>query len=141
MDQRLANSAAITHFYARVLTILGCCGLVLTIAGIYGVVAYCVKRRHAEIGIRLALGSSRAGVLLLMLRQGMRPVLVGIGIGLLTTLSTTRLLAAQLYGVGTMDPLTLASVTIALIGVSAFACYLPAREAAKVDPMVALRNE
>jgi len=141
MDQRLAGSAIIVHFYTVALTVLGICGLLLTVAGIYGVVAYFVKRQRTEIGVRLALGSSRAGVLLLVLRQGMRPVLVGIGIGLAMTLGTTRLLATQLYGVGAMDPLTLAAVTLALILVAACACYLPAREAVKIDPMAALRSE
>ena len=141
MDQRLARSALITHFYTLVLTLLGGCGLLLTVAGIYGVVSYFVKRQRAEIGVRLALGSSRAGVLIFVVRQGMSPVLVGIGIGLVGTFATTRLLATQLYGVSTADPLTLATVTVALIAVAALACYIPAREAAKVDPMVALRSE
>lgn len=141
MDQRLTRSAVITHFYTLVLTMLGGCGLLLTVAGIYGVVSYFVKRQRAEIGVRLALGSSRAGVLIFVIRQGMSPVLAGIGIGLVGTFATTRLLATQLYGVGTADPLTLATVTLALMAVAALACYIPAREAAKVDPMVALRSE
>ncbi len=141
MGQRLERSAVITHFYTLALTILGGCGLLLTVAGIYGVVSYFVKRQRTELGIRLALGSSKAAVLLLVIRQGMRPVMAGVGVGLLGALTTTRLLANQLYGVGTTDPLTLMVVTIALIAVAALACYMPAREAAKVDPMVALRSE
>jgi predicted permease len=141
MNQRLARSASLARFYTLILTLLGACGLLLTMAGIYGVVAYFVSRQRAEIGLRLALGSSASGVLLLIIRQGMRPVLLGVSVGLLASLMTTRLLASQLYGVSATDPFTLLSVTSILILVAVFACYLPARQAARLDPMVALRNE
>ncbi len=141
MRQRLSQSLMLANFYTLALSILGGCGLLLTAAGIYGVVAYFVKRQRAEIGVRLALGSSKTGVLLLVIRQGMRPVLVGTGIGLAGTAAVTRLLAAQLYGVTTTDPLTLVAVTLGLIAVAALACYLPAREATRLDPMVVLRSE
>lgn len=141
MDQRLAQSVSAARFYTLLLTILGLCGLVLTAAGIYGVVAYFVGRQRAEIGIRMALGATRRNVLLFVLRQGMRPVLAGIGLGIVASLTVSRVLAAQLYGVGSTDPLTFAAVTCALLGVAAFACYIPARQAAKVDPMIALRSE
>ncbi len=141
MDQRLAQSVSAARFYALLLTILGLCGLVLTAAGIYGVVAYFVSRQRAEIGIRMALGATRSNVLLLVVRQGMRPVLAGIGFGVVVSLIVSRALAAQLYGVGTMDPLTFAAVTFALLGIAVLACYIPARQAAQVDPMIALRSE
>ncbi len=141
MNQRLARSASLARFYTLLLTLLGACGLLLTTAGIYGVVAYFVNRQRAEIGLRLALGSSARGVLLLVILQGMRPVLLGVSVGLLASLMTTRLLASQLYGVSATDPFTLFGVTLILILVAVFACYLPARQAARVDPMVALRNE
>ena len=141
MNQRLARSASLARFYTLVLTLLGACGLLLTTAGVYGVVAYIVSRQRAEIGVRLALGSSARGVLLLVIRQGMRPVLLGVTVGLLASLMTTRLLASQLYGVSATDPVTLLGVTLILILVALFACYLPARQAARLDPMVALRNE
>ena len=141
MDQRLARSVLLARFYTLVLTLLGVCGLLLTTVGVYGVVAYFVSRQRAAIGVRLALGSSPTGVLLLVIRQGMRPVLLGVTVGLLTSLVTTRLLASQLYGVSATDPVTLLGVTAILVLVAAFACFLPARQAARVDPMVALRNE
>lgn len=141
MDQRLAQSVSAARFYTLLLTILGLCGLVLTAAGIYGVVAYFVSRQRAEIGIRMALGATRGNVLLFVMRQGMRPVLAGIGLGVVASLIVSRVLAAQLYGVGTMDPLTFAAVTCALLGIAALACYIPARQAARVDPMIALRSE
>lgn len=141
MNQRLARSASLARFYTLVLTLLGICGLLLTAAGIYGVVAYFVSRQRAEIGIRLALGASARGVLLLIIRQGMRPVLWGVIIGLFTSLLTTRLLASQLYAVSATDPPTLFGVTLTLILVAVLACYFPARQAAHVDPMCALRSE
>ncbi len=141
MGQRLARSAAVARFYTLVLAILGACGLLLTVAGIYGVVSYFVNRQRPEIGVRLALGSSRQRVLLFVIRQGMRPVLAGTMAGLLAATAVTRLLAAQLYGVTATDPFTLFAVTLLLLVVAAFACYLPARQAATIDPAIALRQE
>ena len=141
MDERVAEAQSTADFYTLVLSILGACGLLLTIAGVYGVVWYFVNRQRAEIGVRLALGSSRAGVVLLVIGQGMRPVLAGTGLGLAATLLTTRWLASQLYGVSATDPLTLAAVTLTLLLAAAFACYLPARAAAQLDPMQALRSD
>jgi putative ABC transport system permease protein len=141
MNQRLAQSISAARFYTLLLTLLGLCGLVLTGAGIYGVVAYFVDRQRAEIGIRMALGATRAAVLLLVVRQGMRPVLAGVGFGLLVSLVTSRALASQLYGVGSMDPLTFTAVACVLLAVAVLACYVPARQAARVDPVIALRGE
>jgi putative ABC transport system permease protein len=141
MNQRLAQSVSTARFYTLLLTILGLCGLALTAAGIYGVVAYFVSRQRAEIGIRMALGATRGNVLLFVVRQGMRPVLAGTGLGIVASLIVSRVLAAQLYGIGATDPLTFAAVTCALLGIAALACYIPARQAAKVDPMIALRSE
>jgi ABC-type antimicrobial peptide transport system permease subunit len=141
MEQRLAQSVSAARFYTLVLTILGVCGLVLTTAGIYGVVAYFVNRQRAEIGIRVALGSTPGGVLLFVVRQGMRPVLAGVSFGIVASLAASRVLAAQLYGVGPMDPLTFAAVACVLLAVAVLACYFPARQAAQVDPMIALRTD
>ncbi len=141
MNQRLAQSISAARFYTLLLTLLGLCGLVLTGAGIYGVVAYFVDRQRAEIGIRMALGATRAAVLLLVVRQGMRPVLAGVGFGLLVSLITSRALASQLYGIGSMDPITFAAVAGMLLAVAVLACYVPARQAARVDPVIALRSE
>ncbi len=141
MNQRVAESISAARFYRLLLTLLGLCGLVLSGAGIYGVVAYFVDRQRAEIGIRMALGATRAGVLLLVMRQGMRPVLAGTGFGLLLSLITSRALASQLYGVGSIDPVTFALVACVLLAVAGLACYVPARQAARVDPVIALRSE
>jgi predicted permease len=141
MNQRLAQSVSAARFYTLLLTILGLCGLVLTGAGIYGVVAYFVNRQRAEIGVRVALGATRATVLLFVVRQGMRPVLVGIGFGVVASLVMSRALASQLYGVGSMDPITFVAVACLLFAVAILACYVPARQAARADPMVALRTE
>jgi predicted permease len=140
MEQRMARAAEIARFYTWVLTILGGCGLLLTMAGIYGVVSYFVNRRRADIGIRLALGSSRTGVLLLVIKQGMRPVMAGAIVGLGCALITSRVLASQLYGVKAADPETLLVATFLLLAAAALACYLPGRQAANVDPMVTLRD-
>jgi putative ABC transport system permease protein len=141
MDERLAQSVASAHFYTLLLTILGMCGLVLTAAGIYGVVAYFVSRQRGEIGIRMALGATRRNVLIFVVQQGMRPVLAGTVVGVVMSLIVSRLLAAQLYGVGATDPFTFAAVTGVLLVIALFACYVPARQAALVDPVVALRGE
>jgi putative ABC transport system permease protein len=141
MNQRLAQSVSTARFYTLLLTILGLCGLALTAAGIYGVVAYFVSRQRAEIGIRMALGATRGNVLLFVVRQGMRPVLAGTGLGIVASLIVSRVLTAQLYGIGATDPLTFAAVTCALLGIAALACYIPARQAVKIDPMIALRSE
>jgi putative ABC transport system permease protein len=141
MNQRLAQSVSAAGLYTLLLTILGLCGLLLTAAGIYGVVAYFVNRQRAEIGIRLALGATRGAVLMFVLRQGMRPVLAGVGLGLAGSVVTSRALASQLYGIGTTDPLTFGAVACVLLMTGALACYLPARQAAKIDPMIALRSD
>ncbi len=141
MEERLSQSISVARFYALLLTTLGLCGLLLTAAGIYGVVAYFVSRQRSEIGVRLALGSTPGRVLLLVVRQGMRPVTIGIALGLLGALTIGRLMANQLYGVTPADPTTLAAVAGVLVGVAALACYLPARQAAQLDPMIALRSE
>jgi ABC-type antimicrobial peptide transport system permease subunit len=115
--------------------------LLLSAVGIYGVISYSVAERTSEIGIRGALGASRRNVLGLILRHGIRMTVTGLVIGYLDALGLTRLMATPLFGVEAWDPLTLASVAGILICVGLLACYVPARRAAKVDPMVALRYE
>ena len=116
-------------------------GLILAAAGIYSVLSFHVTLRTHELGVRMALGAPRAHVLALMLRMGSRLVLIGLAIGIAASLAATRLLRSQLFGVGTADPLAYTAVVALLGTVTLLACYIPARRAASVDPMVALRQD
>jgi predicted permease len=124
--------------------LIGCFALVtllLATAGVFGVMAYSVSRRTREIGVRIALGARSGDVLTMILGQGLRTIVVGIAIGLAGSLALTRVVASQLFGVTATDPLTLVAVALLLVAAALLACYIPARRAAKVDPMVALRYE
>jgi len=115
--------------------------LVLATAGIYGVMAYFVTQRTREIGVRIALGAQWRDVLKLVLRSGMLLVVVGLAIGLAGAFALTRLMTALLFEVSPADPITFAAVTLCVIVATLLACYIPARRATKVDPLVALRYE
>ena len=115
--------------------------LLLAAIGVFGVMAYSVSRRTREIGVRVALGAGSRDVLGMILGQGLRTILIGIAFGVAGSLLLTRTLQSMLFGVTATDPLTFAAVILILVMTALLACYLPARRAAKVDPVVALRYE
>jgi putative ABC transport system permease protein len=115
--------------------------LLIAATGIYGMLSYLVVERTSEIGIRMALGAQRPNVLLLIVGDGMKLAATGIVIGVAVALVLTKLMSSLLFGLGQIDPLTFATVSIGALAVALLACYIPARRATKVDPLVALRNE
>ena len=141
MDQVLGEETASRRLGMTLLTIFAGLALLLSSLGIYGVLAYFVVEHTQEIGVRLALGAQRRDILGLVLKKGMVLALVGVAIGLVGAFALTRLMKSLLYGVSTADPLTYAVITLLLIMVALCACYLPARRATEVDPMVALTYE
>jgi ABC-type antimicrobial peptide transport system permease subunit len=126
---------------ARLSSVFGLLALVLLCIGLYGLMAYDMARRTREIGIRMALDAEPRDVLKLVIRQRMTLVVIGVMIGLVASFALTRLISSLLFSLSPSDPATFAVVTLLLAGVALLACYIPARRAAKVDPMVALRYE
>ena len=141
MEDRLFSSIAGPRFYAVLLGVFAAIALVLATVGIYGVLAYSVSQRTREIGIRMALGAERRNVLRLILSQGMVLTAIGIVVGLAGAIAVTRYLESMLFGLTALDPTTFVGVTALLVLTAAAACYVPARRATKVDPIVALRYE
>ncbi len=141
MTRVVSDSIAAQRFTMILLGVFAALALVLSAVGIFGVISYVTGQRRQEIGIRMALGAQRTDVLRLVLGHGMRVALLGVGIGLAAALGLTRLMASQLYGVSANDPLTFAGVAALLTFVALAACYIPARRAMRMDPMVALRYE
>jgi putative ABC transport system permease protein len=141
LDQVIGKSTLEQSFEATLLAAFAVLSLALAAVGLFGVLSYIVAQRTQEIGIRVALGAQKNDVLRLVAGQGMIPAWCGMGVGIAGALGVTRLLASLLYGVKPTDPLTFGLVLLILAGVAALAAYLPARRAAKIDPMVALRYE
>jgi putative ABC transport system permease protein len=143
MDDMIAQTPAsfMRRFPALLISIFAGVALLLASIGIYGVVSYSVSQQTHYIGVRMALGASPADILKMVLKQGLLLALLGVGIGVLAALGLMRLLSTLLYQVSTNDVTTFATVTGALFVVALLACYLPARRATKVDPLVALRYE
>jgi putative ABC transport system permease protein len=141
MDQVIADKLWRSRLSTLLLGIFAAIALALAAVGIYGVISYSVRQRTQEIGIRMALGAARADVLKLTLVASMKPVLVGIGVGLALAAAGSRLMVTLLYRVPAADPYTFGAVTLVLLFSAMLAAYLPARRAARVDPLIALRHE
>jgi hypothetical protein len=140
-DEVVARSIASQRFALFLLGSFALLALLLASIGIYGVLSYLVGQRTQEIGVRMALGAQRLDVLRMVLKDGTRMMLAGVAIGIVTALALTQLMASMLFGVKPTDPVTFGAVAALLCGIALFACYLPARKAMRVDPMVALRYE
>jgi predicted permease len=137
----LLASIGTPRMLAELVSLFGAVALVLTAVGLYGVIAYSVSRRTREIGIRMALGAQKGDVLKLVMREGVILISAGLSIGTAAAWAATRLIAGWLYGVSPTDPLTFAAIALLLTSVTSLACWMPARRATKVDPMMALRCE
>jgi putative ABC transport system permease protein len=141
LTQAISDTVAQERFYTLLFALFGVTGLLLTLTGIYGVISYTVSQQTQEIGIRMALGAQSRDVLKLVVGQGLVLTLIGVGLGLLGALGLTRLMQTMLFSVSATDPLTFAGVSATLIAVALAACYVPARRATKVDPLIALRSD
>jgi ABC-type antimicrobial peptide transport system permease subunit len=141
LDGLLAGSMARTTFTLFTLLVAGAVALLLGVVGLYGVVSYAVSRRTREIGVRIALGADSGNVSSMVVRQGAMLAGLGVAIGLVAAAALTRLMASLLYGVEPTDPATFAIVGTLLMSVAVAASYVPARRAARMDPLEALRSE
>ncbi len=141
LEQLLSTSVAKPRFYTALLGSFALLALVLASVGIYGVMSFSVNRRRRELGIRLALGADRRDIFKLVVARGLLLTLTGVGIGMVASFALTRVMSSLLFGVTATDPLTFIAIPLILTGVALAACFIPARRATNVDPMVALRHE
>lgn len=141
MEELLAQSVGKARFATVLLSTFALLALLLAIVGIYGVISYAVSQRTHEIGIRMALGASTADILRMVVVHGMRLTLIGSAIGVVASIELMRYLSSQLYQVNSFDGTTYLGVLVLLSAVALLACWLPARRATRVDPLVALRYE
>jgi putative ABC transport system permease protein len=141
LENLVSDSMTADRFAMLLISGFGALALILACVGMYSVISYSVTQRTPEIGIRIALGAQRREVFLMILRQGSYIAGYGIALGLLAALASTRLMTRFLFGVSPTDPLTFASVALLMITITLLACYIPARKATQVDPMIALRYE
>jgi putative ABC transport system permease protein len=141
MKKVLSNSEAERQLVVLLMTFFAALALILAATGMFGVISYSVSQRTREIGIRMALGAQRSDVVRLVLMEGLTVVGCGIALGLGAALAGTRFLSSQLFGVTTTDPITFVAIALLLVAVALVGCYIPARWATKVDPLVALRYE
>jgi putative ABC transport system permease protein len=141
LSEVFSASLGSRRFNVILIGFFGLTALLLATAGVFGVMAYSVSRRTREIGVRVALGADSGDVLRMILGQGLRTIFAGVAMGIIGSLALTRTVETLLFGVTATDPLTFGAVTVLLIAVALLACYVPARRATKVDPLVALRYE
>ena len=139
--QVLNTSVAQERFRTLLMASFSIIALLLAAVGIFGVISFSASQRTREIGIRMALGAERRDVLAMVVGQGLRLALIGVAVGIVGAFALTRFLSTLLYGITPTDPVTFTAVSLILVAVALLACYIPARRAAKVDPMVALRYE
>src|SRR5262249_25649381 len=140
LEQAVADSIEKRRIFAWLLCVLAAGALLMAAMGIFGVVSYFVTQRPPEGGVRLALGAQRRDILKLVLGQGLTLTLIGVGVGLALALALTRFLSGMLFGVGASDPVTFVAIALGLFLVALLASWIPARRAARGDPMVALRH-
>ena len=141
MSERISEGNARRHFQTTLLTGFAAIAVILALTGLYGLMSYAVRQRTAEIGVRLAIGSSRARVLGLILSQGLRLTAIGLAIGLGCAFALTRLVSGWLFGVKATDPVTFVAVPAFVLAVACCACLVPAWSATRIDPVEALRRE
>jgi putative ABC transport system permease protein len=141
MEARVDDALATPRFHMLIGGIFAAVALLLALTGLYGIVSYTVAQRTHEIGVRIALGARREDIRVMVVRGGLSPVLLGVGLGILASLASIRVLEALLYGMSALDPGLIAGLAVALVLVTAAACYVPARRASAVDPVVALASE